>query len=197
MVDWYITSDERGFNRHHGEGGHGYDPGIAVKMDRVCEYVIRYSWRKQHPQFENVRQIYICVDWMPRDAGPLGMRAIHHRWRAVYRPQKTEVRLDDLYELFMGIMDIHQSTIYLPDRVAFADRLLRMMAESWKRSWELYHDCNYGYRPEFDSRFRIGWWPVCLWVHGRPEVAFDLLESGELVQRPGGLAMSEIEAIGE
>lgn len=197
MIEWKPVPEVVEFNLRRGEGAGGTDFGVSALMDRASTYVIHHSFRQINWTIENVRFIYICVDWNMQESIAIS-RSLIYKWRAVYRPMKTEKRLDDVYELWTSLVGIDCSKIYSPNRSVLGERLIGLMGKSWKQSWEFYHDCNYGPNPRIGGRrFRIPWWPVRIWLHGRPELAYDLTEAGELVEVPGGLGVDEAQILGD
>jgi hypothetical protein len=190
MIIWKERANFKAdFNLHNGDAGACSEMGLQIKLCRAAEYIIKCSNLRLTPQLEWVGRVYVATDWSNRgytaELTPMKRRPSWVMFRVCYESTGKRRMPDDLYCAECELMHATSTNIYSSDRTEYAARLIALVAQCWKESWELFHQATFG------DKYRLKWWPVRIWAHREPVTAFDLLEDGQLVKVAGGLSIGE------
>jgi hypothetical protein len=128
---------------------------------------------------------WVCIDWWYPGktrsvAEHLTPKAILV-WTSVY-PYYRQPKLNDVFEFSLSIADPEQCPFYSDDRAVYAARLLHTAHKAWVETWRLMDEV---------KGFPRRRWPVKYWIHGQPEVVWQIADDWSLQLVPGHLPVDE------
>jgi hypothetical protein len=164
--------------------------GVELLMSHVFMALVGKASGKINVTFEAIEATWICIDWWyegkTRSMKINQMPQTDIMLATVYPPERGTPspggRWNDVFDLSISINRPQQCAYYSDDRDVFANRLLRTAHKMWVETWRLMEEVQGHPRRK---------WPVKLWIHGQPEIVYQITGEGNLERVEGHPTVDE------